>query len=85
MSAQEGALHELFARTRAEGRAALIGYLPAGFPSLSGVGRSDAGDGRGRGGRHRGGTAVLRPAARRSDDPGRRSTVPWPGASPPAT
>jgi tryptophan synthase alpha chain len=29
-------LHELFARTRAEGRAALIGYLPAGFPSLSG-------------------------------------------------
>jgi tryptophan synthase alpha chain len=36
VSTQEGALHELFARTRAEGRAALIGYLPAGFPSLSG-------------------------------------------------
>ena len=27
------ALDELFARCRAEGRAALIGYLPAGFPS----------------------------------------------------
>jgi len=27
-------LDELFARTRAEGRAALIGYLPAGFPSV---------------------------------------------------
>ena len=26
-------LDELFARCRAEGRAALIGYLPAGFPS----------------------------------------------------
>lgn len=30
------ALDELFVRTRAEGRAALIGYLPAGFPSLEG-------------------------------------------------
>jgi tryptophan synthase alpha chain len=30
-------LEELFARTRAEGRAALIGYLPAGFPSVSGA------------------------------------------------
>ena len=28
-----GALAELFARCRAEGRAALVGYLPAGFPS----------------------------------------------------
>jgi tryptophan synthase alpha chain len=28
------ALAEMFARTRAEGRAALIGYLPAGFPSV---------------------------------------------------
>ncbi len=27
------ALDELFARCRAEGRAALVGYLPAGFPS----------------------------------------------------
>jgi tryptophan synthase alpha chain len=27
------ALHEAFARARAEGRAALIGYLPSGFPS----------------------------------------------------
>ena len=27
------ALDELFARCRSEGRAALIGYLPAGFPS----------------------------------------------------
>src|SRR5207248_3040944 len=31
------ALDELFARTRAEGRAALVGYLPAGFPSTSGA------------------------------------------------
>ena len=29
------ALHEAFARSRAEGRAALIGYLPSGFPSLA--------------------------------------------------
>src|SRR4051794_16362800 len=27
-------LDELFAKTRAEGRAALVGYLPVGFPSL---------------------------------------------------
>jgi len=31
------ALDELFRRTRAEGRAALIGYLPAGFPSYVGA------------------------------------------------
>jgi tryptophan synthase alpha chain len=31
------ALVDLFARTRAEGRAALIGYLPAGFPSVPGA------------------------------------------------
>jgi tryptophan synthase alpha chain len=31
------ALAELFARTRAEGRAALVGYLPAGYPSESGA------------------------------------------------
>jgi tryptophan synthase alpha chain len=31
-----GRLAETFARTREEGRAALIGYLPAGFPSLRG-------------------------------------------------
>ena len=30
------ALDEVFARSRAEGRAALIGYLPAGFPSVDG-------------------------------------------------
>ena len=29
-------LDELFARTRVEGRAALIGYLPAGFPTVEG-------------------------------------------------
>jgi tryptophan synthase alpha chain len=27
------ALHEAFARARSEGRAALIGYLPSGFPT----------------------------------------------------
>lgn len=31
------ALDELFVRTRVEGRAALIGYLPAGFPSYDGA------------------------------------------------
>lgn len=31
-----GALDDLFARTRAGGRAALIGYLPAGYPDLAG-------------------------------------------------
>jgi tryptophan synthase alpha chain len=31
------ALDDLFARTRAEGRAALIGYLPAGYPSVDGA------------------------------------------------
>lgn len=31
-----GPLADLFARTREEGRAALIGYLPAGYPSYAG-------------------------------------------------
>jgi tryptophan synthase alpha chain len=31
------ALSELFARTRTEGRAALVGYLPAGYPSEAGA------------------------------------------------
>ncbi|HEX4704512.1 MAG TPA: tryptophan synthase subunit alpha [Pseudonocardiaceae bacterium] len=31
-----GRLDPLFARTRAEGRAALVGYLPAGYPTLAG-------------------------------------------------
>ena len=31
------ALEDLFARTRAEGRAALVGYLPAGFPTVDGA------------------------------------------------
>ncbi len=31
---QSSRVDELFARTRAENRAALIGYLPAGFPDL---------------------------------------------------
>jgi tryptophan synthase alpha chain len=30
-------LAELFARTRGEGRAALVGYLPAGFPTVAGA------------------------------------------------
>lgn len=30
-------LDDLFARTRAEGRAALIGYLPAGYPTVDGA------------------------------------------------
>src|SRR3954447_1954972 len=35
--ADVSALEDLFARTRAEGRAALVGYLPAGFPSVDGA------------------------------------------------
>ena len=31
-----GTLDALFAQTRAEGRAALVGYLPAGFPTVDG-------------------------------------------------
>ena len=31
------ALDDLFVRTRAEGRAALVGYLPAGYPSVDGA------------------------------------------------
>jgi tryptophan synthase alpha chain len=31
-----GRLDPLFARTKAEGRAALVGYLPAGYPTLAG-------------------------------------------------
>ncbi|MFZ0325464.1 MAG: tryptophan synthase subunit alpha [Actinomycetes bacterium] len=31
------ALDDLFTRTRAEGRAALVGYLPAGYPSVDGA------------------------------------------------
>lgn len=34
------ALDEVFATTRAEGRAALIGYLPAGFPDVAGSRRA---------------------------------------------
>jgi tryptophan synthase alpha chain len=46
-------LDPLFARTRAEGRAALVGYLPAGYPSVPGSSElfaamlDGAGDGRG--------------------------------------
>ena len=31
-----GGLDPLFAATRAEGRAALVGYLPAGYPTVDG-------------------------------------------------
>ncbi|HVV22991.1 MAG TPA: tryptophan synthase subunit alpha, partial [Pseudonocardiaceae bacterium] len=31
-----GRLDPLFAATRAEGRAALVGYLPAGYPTVAG-------------------------------------------------
>ena len=35
------AVEQIFAsRARAEGRAALVGYLPAGFPTVDGVGRA---------------------------------------------
>ncbi len=30
-------LHDAFARARAEGRAALVGYLPAGYPTVAGA------------------------------------------------
>ena len=40
-------LSEVLARTRAEGRAALVGYLPAGYPIGRGRDRRDGRDGRG--------------------------------------
>ena len=61
-----------FARTRAEGRAALVGYLPAGYPSVDGCDRRDARDGRGRRRRRRGRPALQRPGDGRPDDPGGR-------------
>ena len=37
MTAPVTRIDELLARTRAEGRAALVGYLPAGYPSVQGA------------------------------------------------
>ena len=59
-------------RHAARGPAALVGYLPAGFPSYDGVGRRDDRDGRRRRRRRRGRPAVLRPADGRPGDPGGR-------------
>ena len=63
-------LSDLFAGTSAEGRAALVGYLPAGFPTVdaSAARLTAMIDGRLRSGRGR--RAVLRPGARRTGHPG---------------
>ena len=69
----EHAWRTAFETARAEGRAALVGYLPAGFPDVDGgiealrtmvdVGLR----------RHRGRPALQRPGHGRPDDPGRRA------------
>ena len=61
-----------FEKARAEGRAALVGYLPAGFPDVDGRHRRARGDGRRRLRRHRGRAALQRPGHGRPDHPGRR-------------
>ena len=63
-------------RTRAEGRAALVGYLPAGFPDVAGAIEALQGDGRLRLRRHRDRAALQRPGDGRPDDPGRRPARP---------
>ena len=57
-----------FGKAAAENRAALVGYLPAGFPSVAGAIEAAPGHGAGRRRRHRGGPAVLRPADGRPGD-----------------
>ena len=61
-----------FEKARADGRAALVGYLPAGLPRRPGRHRRAAGDGRRRLRRDRGRAALQRPGDGRPDDPGRR-------------
>ena len=58
-------LDEVFTTARAESRAALIAYLPAGYPTVAGsTGAAHPGPRRRRGPR-RGRPALLRPGARR--------------------
>ena len=59
-------------KARADGRAALVGYLPAGFPDVAGGIEALARDGRRRLRRDRGRPALQRPGDGRPDDPGRR-------------
>ena len=59
-------------RARAEGRAALVGYLPAGFPDVDGGIEALRAHGRRRLRRHRGRPALQRPGDGRPHDPGRR-------------
>ena len=62
-----------FEKAAAENRAALVGYLPAGFPTVDGAIAAARRD-RGRGRRHhRDRAAVLRPADGRPGDPGGRA------------
>ena len=61
-----------FEKARAEDRAALVGYLPAGFPTSTGSHRRPAGDGRGRLRRDRDRPALQRPGDGRAHDPGGR-------------
>ena len=59
-------------RARAEGRAALVGYLPAGYPTVDGSVEMLSRDGRGRLRPPRGRRALLRPRDGRPHHPGRR-------------
>ena len=63
---------EIFAGCRAEGRGALVGYLPAGYPTVDGSVRAADRAGRGRLRPARGRRALLRPGDGRPDHPGRR-------------
>ena len=70
MSARTSA--SVYATARAEGRAALVGYLPAGFPSYDGCVAAMTAMVVGRSRHRRDRPALLRPRARRPDDPGGR-------------
>ena len=61
---------DALAKAKADGRAALIGYLPVGYPSVDVSIDGDARDGRGRRRHRRGRRAVQRPGDGRPDDPG---------------
>ena len=65
-------LSDTLAAAKAEGRAALVGYLPAGFPTVDGGIEAIDGHDRGRLRRRRGRPAAQRPGARRPGHPDRR-------------
>ena len=65
-----------FEKARADGRSALVGYLPGGLPRRRRRHRGDARDGRRRLRRDRDRAALQRPGDGRPDHPGRRPAGP---------